>query len=522
VLAICRYTVHTDGVQGTSDPNAELLDAAALCGHLVPAGSVHAFLAEHRRALFPDEAFADLFPSGRGRPSVAADVIATVMVLQALEGLSDRDALHQLRTNIAWKAAAGLSLADEGFHPTVLTLWRNKLRASDRPERIFDAVRAVIDATGVIRGRTRRVLDSTVLDDAVTTQDAVMQLVSAVRRVRRLVPEAKALELTTHDYDHDPGKPACAWDDPDGLDALITALVGDALATLDAVAGLDLDRAQAEAVGLLALVAGQDVEPGEDEGTWRIIPATTPGRIVSTVDPESRHIHKSVSVYRDGYKAHVAVEPDTGLVTDCALTPGDVTDGSAGVALLAGEEPGLEVYADSAYGSGDTRAAIRAAGHDAVIKPIPLRGHIPGGFDRDDFVVDHRARTVTCPAGDVAVVRPSGTATFGVRCRGCPMRDRCTTAKKGKTVKVSDHDDELVYARSAWRDPVVLHHYRRHRPMVERTIAWLVARGNRKVAYRGVERNGLWLATRLGALNLRRLINLGLHHDGAGWALAVR
>ncbi len=93
---------------GKSDPNAELLDAAALCRHLVAEDSMHAFLADHRRELFPDELFADLFPSGRGRPSVPADVVATVMVLQALEGLSDRDAAMALRTNIAWKVAAGL------------------------------------------------------------------------------------------------------------------------------------------------------------------------------------------------------------------------------------------------------------------------------------------------------------------------------------------------------------------------------------------------------------------------------
>jgi len=85
--------------------------------------------------------------------------------------------------------------------------------------------------------------------------------------------------------------------------------VTDALAVLEAVAGLDLDDTQADAVGLLALVAGQDVEPGNEEGTWRIIPRTKPERIVSTIDPESRHIHKSVSSYRDGYKAHFAIEP---------------------------------------------------------------------------------------------------------------------------------------------------------------------------------------------------------------------
>jgi IS5 family transposase len=267
------------------------------------------------------------------------------------------------------------------------------------------------------------------------------------------------------------------------------------------------------------VVAGQDVEPGEREGTWRIIPATTPGRMVSVVDPESRHVHKSRSVYRDGYKAHLAVEPDTGLVTDCALTPGDVTDGAAAVGLLEGEPAGLEVLADSAYGSGSTRAQLRAAGHDQVIKPIPLRGGIPGGFDRDDFVVDHDARTVTCPAGHRVHITPSGSASFGNRCSGCPLRVRCTTAKTGKTLKITDHDDELVAARRAWRDAEILDRYRRHRPMVERTIAWFVTRGHRRVRYRGVARDRLWLTTRIGALNLRRLINLGLGHDGTAWAI---
>jgi hypothetical protein len=194
-------------VQGTSDPNRELLDAAGLVGHLVAEGTVHRFLAGHRLRLFPDELFADLFPSGRGRPSVPADVVATVLVLQSLEGLSDRDALQAVRTDLRWKVAAGLALDDEGFHPTVLTLWRNKLRASDRPERIFDAVRQVITETGVLRGKVRRALDSTLLDDAVATQDTVTQMVAAIRRVRRLIPAAGELQLAGHDY-NEPGQAA--------------------------------------------------------------------------------------------------------------------------------------------------------------------------------------------------------------------------------------------------------------------------------------------------------------------------
>jgi transposase len=265
-------------MQGTTDPTrVELLDAAALCRHLVAEGSAYAFLADHRKDLFPDELFADLFASGRGRPSVPADQVATVMVLQALEGLSDREAASQLRQSIAWKVACGLSLTDQGFHPTVLTLWRSRLRASDRPERIFAAVRAVIAQTGVLKGRHRRALDSTLLDDAVATQDTVTQLVAAIRRVRRLVPAAGALSLAAHDYDQDPGKPACAWDDAEARDQLVSALVTDALAVLAVVQDGDLDADQAEAVGLLGLVAGQDVEPARSRGVgaspvrWRPI-----------------------------------------------------------------------------------------------------------------------------------------------------------------------------------------------------------------------------------------------------------
>ena len=148
--------LQTWGMQGKSDPNRVLLDAAALCRQLVADGSVEAFLADHRRELFPDELFADLFPSGRGRPSVPADVIATVMVLQALDGLSDRDAARALRDRISWKVAAGLALDDEGFDYSVLTYWRTRLRASEQPERIFDAVRAV-DRRDRVSSRARRV-----------------------------------------------------------------------------------------------------------------------------------------------------------------------------------------------------------------------------------------------------------------------------------------------------------------------------------------------------------------------------
>src|SRR4051794_36198724 len=234
-------------MQGSSRPDRTLLDAAALCRHLFGEGSVHAFLAEYRSALFPDELFADLFPTNRGRPSVPSDVIATVMVMQALEGLSDRQAVRRLETDIAWKAAAGLALTDEAFHSTVLVLWRNKLRASDRPQRIFDAVRVVIAGSGVIAGKTRRALDSTVLDDAVARQDTVTMLVTQIRRVRRLIPELASVWVREHNLEG--GRPPCDWEDAADIERLVSELVDDANELVWAVEdlGLKLSAEQADA-----------------------------------------------------------------------------------------------------------------------------------------------------------------------------------------------------------------------------------------------------------------------------------
>ena len=504
-------------MQGRSEPDRELLDAAALCRQLVPDGSVEAFLADHRQDLFPDDMFEDLFASKRGRPSVPADVVASVMVLQALEGLSDRDAARALRDRISWKVACGLALDDEGFDYSVLTYWRARLRASERPERIFDAVRSVIDATGILRGKTRRALDSTLLDDAVATQDTVTQLIAAIRRVRRVVPGASGVALGAHDYEAS-GKPLIAWDDPVAKAALVDGLVRDAVALLTAFEASTEDTEATDALGLLALVAGQDVEQGED-GTWKIARKVARDRVISTVDPEARHMHKSVSEYRDGYKAHIAVEPETGLVTAAALTPANAPDGKTGVTLLAREAPGLQVLGDGAYGSGETLAALGQAQHHRAIKPRPMPPAVAGGFVRDDFVVNETAGTVTCPAGHSVTITPGRAALFGIRCRGCPLRERCTTSKDGRTLRLHPHDDELVESRRAWREGDFAEDYRRWRPMVERSIAWLVANGNRRVRYRGVVRNHLGLSLRVAALNLRRLVNLGLVHD-SGWRLA--
>jgi len=507
------------------------MGAESVSGRLLPAGSVYAFLAEHRRELFPDALFADLFPSHLGRPSVPADVVAVVLVLQALEGRSDREAVEALTFDLRWKAACGWPVAAAGFHATVLTYWRRRLARSDRPNRIFDAVREVVAATGALSGKTRRVLDATVLEDAVATQDTVTQLIAAIRRVRREVPgaaEVVAARCTAHDYD-DPGKPAIAWTDPEARAALVDALVSDAHRLLGHLPDQQLGPRAAEAVALLALVAGQDVEPAADgdgtDGRWRIARRVAEDRIVSTVDPDARHAHKSVHRRTDGFTAHLVVEPDTGLITATRLTAAAGaanSEATVGMKLLAEDASitgPVTVLADSAYGTGDALAALTEAGHTAVIKPWPLRPVVAGGFTLDDFSVDEAAGTATCPAGVTRPISRTRRVTFKAACRGCALRARCTTATPGRSLKLHPHDALQRAHRARAADPDFQADYRRHRPMVERSIAWLTQRA-RRVPYRGVIKNDAWLHLRAAAINLRRLLTLGLTGTDGRWALA--
>jgi Transposase domain (DUF772) len=168
---------------GRSDGQARFDDAAMLLGEQLKPGSVYRLLAEHGDELFGDDYFADLFKVSRlGRPTVAARTVATVMLLQAHEGLSDGEAVDRLAFDLRWKAAAGLPVGSESFHPTVLVGMREWLRGSDRPRRLFEDVTVAARSAGLLRGR-RRVFDSTSLYDAVATQDTVTQLRAAIRKL---------------------------------------------------------------------------------------------------------------------------------------------------------------------------------------------------------------------------------------------------------------------------------------------------------------------------------------------------
>ena len=617
-------------VQGITRSDRELLDAQALVGELVAPGSVFAFLAEHRHELFPDSFIADLFSSSTGRPSLPADLIGSVLVLKELHDLSDPQTAEALRFDIRWKVACGRSLTQTSFDPSTLVYWRKRIAASKRPDRVFDAVAAVIADTGILRGRRKRCVDSTVFDDAVATQDTVTQLVAAMRMVARCVPGAQSVieRVAKCDYSK-PGKPGIDWDDPAAKQALVSDLVNDALAVLAELTGPDAPEREdtaADALGLLALVAGQDVEPAEGsngtDGRWRIARRVAPDRVISTVDTQARHTRKSKSARRDGFRGHLAAEPQTGLITDCELTVATGDDGSdavvgqkmiardryqpsgndsdggaarvdsqpgvgepepgvvtadhggaqpdstaaghadesqhaaaattstatgvaaavhavvavsvvaAAVATLAtamtdGGQPdtarrgGLEVYGDSAYGTGAARAAYQRDGHDTVIKPKPLVPAVAGGFSLDEFTIDEQAGTVTCPGGHTRTMTAKRSVTFGAVCAQCPLQARCTTAKNGRSMTIHPHEQLLRAARAQARTPQFQAAYPT-RSTVERIVSWTATnRGRRiKLRYLGVDKNHAWMRLRCAAINLRTLINSGLTGADGAWALA--
>ncbi len=496
--------------------------------------------------------------------------MGSVLVLQALYDLSDGQAADALRFDIRWKVACGRSLTQMSFDPSTLVYWRRRIAASGRPDRVFDAVAEVIAATGVL-ARRKRVIDSTVFDDAVATQDTCAQLTAAIRKVARVVPGAADVIAAACGLDYSrPGKPDIDWDDPAAKQQLVSDLVNDALAVLAELAGPgapERDGASADALGLLALVAGQDVEPAEGsdgtDGRWRIARKVAPDRVISTVDTEARHTRKSKSKRRDGFRGHVAAEPGTGLITGCEMTmaAGDgSTDAENGVKMAARDrfrgasagdpagaqarddaaatqdgqvrddddvaggapgEPGLEIYGDSAYGSGQARADYRDAGHDTVIKPGPLKPAVPGGFTIDDFIVDEEQGTVTCPNGVTRPMSSKRYVTFGAACAGCPLRARCTTAEGGRSMEIHPHDGLLRQARARARTGQFRQAYRT-RAMVERVIAWTATCNGRRVRLRyiGATRNNAWLHNRCAGINLRTLVNAGLTRDGGAWVLA--
>lgn len=497
--------------------------------------SIYRLLYEQGRQLFPDEEFADLF-CDRGRQSIPPQIVATVMVLQRIEGLSDREAVERFSFDLRWKhACGGLDYDYPSFKHSVLVDMRARLRDSERPDRVFERVLQVCRQAGLV-GR-KRVLDSTALYDAVSTQDTVTLIRAAIRGLLKASDKSMAAEIQEclsreDDYAH-AGKPACDWEDREAREALVDALARDGYAALAYLQGKKLSAEVCQAMQLLAQVLGQDLDTGQD-GTYRIARKVNKDRILSTVDPEARHGHKSTSRKFDGYKGHISVDPDSEIIVASDVTAGNVGDAqgasgklvdeakkAAAAATQQGTGEAVEVFGDASYGAADLVQQLEQAGiasHGKVQAAVG-RGGI---FSKDKFDIDLTQDTVTCPQGIVVPIRRSKEegsyrfAKFGAHCESCPLRSQCTDSKSGRNIRIHEQEELLQRHRRAQQDPAWKERYRATRPKVERKFGHLMRRkhGGRRARVRGRERVGADFSLLCAAENLRRLAALAVLRVG--------
>jgi len=537
---------------------ADLLRTTAnYCEARVAPESIYGVLHRECHTLFPDEMFADLF-TDVGRRSVPPMIVAVVMVLQRIEGLSDREAVDRFSFDARWKyAAGGLDFDYPGFVHTVLVDMRARLARSPRPDRIFEATLQAARAAGLV-GR-KRVLDSTPLYDAVATMDTVTLIRSAIRGLLQVADAGLERQLRSglrRDDDYAAaGKPVCDYDDRDAREALVDALASDAMALLAVLDGSELGPEVSRAAALLATVVGQDLEQDTD-GVFRIARKIAKDRVISTVDPQSRHGRKTSARGFDGYKGHIGIDPDSEIVTATTVTPGNSGDAAAAGDLLADDLPArdggdvvdsehdeadkpaetgqdddepLGVYGDAAYGAGELLARLENAGADIKTKVQPPVA-AGGRFGKDRFDIDLAAGTVTCPNGVTVALqarrkgRHAAVATFGAACTSCPLAAGCTSSAEGRTITVGRYEAQLARARAAQADPAWRADYKATRPKVERKIAHLMRRrhGGRRARMRGRSKIAADFSLLAAAVNVARLGVLGLHREtGQDWFAAT-
>jgi len=526
--------------------------AVQRCEQELPERSIYRLLHAERDRLFPDELFADLYIH-HGRRSVPPSILAVVMVLQRLEGCSDREAVDRFCYDLRWRYAAGVDDEMPGFVHTVLVELRARLRASQDPDRIFRVTTELARGAGLVG--VRRVLDSAPLYDAVATQDTVTLLRGAIRGLLRVCPaELAGLVRAALQRDDDyasAGKPVCDWDDQAAREQLVDGLFRDGYRALHALRGARLGPEVAQAAELLATVIGQDIQETAD-GRFVIAQGVAPDRVISVVDPQARHGHKSNARGFDGYKGHVAIDPDSEVITAAEVGAANAGDAAMAKALLAdlpsasappAADPAGEgtptdqpapatttqqapvVYGDAAYATGALLADLQQRGITAMTKvaaPTAPQGHFP----KDHFQIDLAAGTVTCPARLKVPIIPArhggGVARFGRACAVCPLQASCTSSPAGRTVTIHPHETRLQAARARQREPAWRADYRAHRPTVEGKLAHLLRRrhGGRRARVRGRLRVAQDWRLLAAAVNLARFAVLGVHSRPAGWAVA--
>jgi hypothetical protein len=353
----------------------------------------------------------------------------------------------------------------------------------------------------------RRVVDSTGVADCVTTMDTITLIRSATRqclhrlaRLDKLMAASLCRSLRRDDHD-DQAKPEINWSNQAERDELLQELYADASTVLAASEAID-DAELAESAAMLGVVCAQDL--AEDSGAVGIARGVAPDRVISTVDPDARHGHRSRADRYDGFKIHLATDLDSDLVTAAEASLATTHDSLVLPSLLDADPLAVsEVIADTHYGSGETRLTLCAAGIELIAPAQPI-GRNKDLFSKSEFAIDLAAKTVTCPAGVTVEIKPSKAKQthvgFGSHCFACTLRAQCTTSQNGRVVDINPAEELLALARAARWTPEFRSRYSQ-RARAERKNAQLKSRIT-KVPWRGLEKVDAWAKLRVAAMNL--------------------
>jgi hypothetical protein len=479
-------------------------------------------LAGLRGELFRDDDFAFLYCPDNGRRSVPPSLLATALLLQAHDRVSDAEAASRARYDIRWKVALGVEMKEAPFAKSTLQLFRAQLVLHDEARSVFVRTLDYAREMGYLKGRRMAVaLDTTAILGRGAVKDTYNLLADGIKKlVATLAGQVEGTRPKDWAERHGLGRYFASsikgqaevdWDDEDARQAFLRGIVEDADRLLamgrEAVQALPKESDQAEqireAAALLLQLLWQDIARKEDGGP-QLKEGVAKDRIVSVQDPEMRHGRKSSAKRFNGHKLAIAVEPESQLITAVEVLPGNAADRERALDLVEESEQNTgmeaeEAVGDCAYGDGETRQAFEDAGRKLVAKVAPCRNGKQ--FSKDAFEIDLETLTCTCPAGQATrklisdgrcrrgddASAPKKAFQFpGAACDGCELRSQCTRAGpgKGRTVALHPQEGLLQEARALQNSPE-FSEYVRKRQAAEHRLARLVQLGIRQARYFG-------------------------------------
>ena len=528
----------------------------------------YGLLASLRGQLFSDDDFAEIYCPDNGRDSVPPSLLATALLLQTYDRVSDAEAKARADFDIRWKVALGIEIEDRPFAKSTLQMFRAQLILHDQVREVFESSLRLARQSGYLKKRGMRVaLDTTyilgrgaVKDTYNLLADGIVKLLRALAAVAKITVRGWAEGQGYEKYlgSSIKGEAVIDWSDRKARAALLAELVADA----DRLLGwarqvwveLPEDSAQRQSIvdgaELLGQLLLQDIERKSGDGDAdahaddgvSLRDGVSKDRMPSVHDPELRHGHKSSRRRFDGHKAAIVVDTDSQLITAVDVLPGNAPDNLGALELVEQSEASTgsvveEAMGDAAYGDGGTRQTFAEAGRQLVAKAPgrPNRKHFP----KDDFHLDLAAGSCTCPAGQVTrTIVPAGKRTDrtgrtyrlqafqfdGAVCWVCPLRSQCIAAKGRKGRRVLIHPQEaLLQQARALQQSADYDQYRARRVVAEHRLARLVQLGIRQSRYFGRAKTKFQLYLAATVANLTLVLgNIGLSGSAGGGATGHR